>query len=318
MAGCAHGTPFPAVSTRSTPLPGVDSIARHLNHLPRLAVAVWWVWDLRVHWETQVEFQHGWLVVPLAGYLAWERLPACPASQPARSVRGPLLLAFLGTPLVFLAELYKNAVASTPASSFALSFGCCFFITAILWAQHGWQVARRFLFPLFFLFVAVPIPKSLWNPVVLGLQGFITTLNVETLNLCGIPAQRSGNLIHLPRGTVGVDEACSGIRSLQSSIMAALFIADLTLKRGGAKVFFFVAGIGLAIVGNFGRSLFLSMTAASKGIQAVDTVHDTAGWSVLIFTAGGIALLAWWVARTEKRMNEEIAGEPSTRTVGPP
>lgn len=279
-------------------------MSRYTVHLPWLSVMVWWVWDLHVHWQTQVEFQHGWLVVPLAGYLAWERLIGCPRSQPGTSVRGPLVLAILGAPLVLVAELYKNAVASTASSSFALSLGCCAFITAILWTQHGWPVARRFLFPLLFLFVAVPIPKILWNPVVLGLQGFITTLNVETLNLLGIPAQRSGNLIHLPRGTVGVDEACSGIRSLQSSIMAALFIADLTLKRGGAKVFFFVVGIALAVVGNFGRSLFLSLTAASKGIQAVEGVHDTAGWSVLIFTAGGIALLAWWVARAEKRLAE--------------
>lgn len=275
--------------------------------LPWLAVICWWVWDLQVHWRGQVEYQHGWLVVPLAAYLAWERLPGCPASNPPGSARGPWVLAVVSVPLVAVAELYKNAVASTAASSFALSLGACGFVTAILWAQHGWPVARRFLFPLAFAFVAVPIPKSVWNPVVLGLQGFITVLNVETLNLLGIPAQRSGNLIHLPRGTVGVDEACSGIRSLQSSIMAALFIADLTLRRGGAKFLFFVAGIVLAVVGNLGRSLYLSLTAAQQGVQAVDTVHDTAGWSVLIFTAAGIALLAWWVGRLERRMAMPVA-----------
>lgn len=272
-------------------------------------VVAWWVWDLQVHWRGQVEYQHGWLVVPLAAYLAWERGIDLPAGRPPRSVRGPLLLALFSFPCVLVGELYKSAIASTPSSSFVLSLGCCGFVTAILWIRYGAPVARRFLFPLAFLFVAVPIPKPVWDPIVLGLQGFITTLNVETLNLLGIPAQRSGNLIHLPRGTVGVDEACSGIRSLQSSIMAALFIADLTLRRGGAKLFFFVAGIALAVIGNFGRSLFLSLTAARKGIQAVDTVHDTAGWSVLIFTAGGIALLAWWVARVEKRLAEDEASE---------
>lgn len=292
-------------------------MSRYTVHLPWLAVVVWWIWDLHVHWETQVEFQHGWLVVPLAGYLAWERLPSCPPSQPASSVRGPVVLALFSAPLVLVAELYKYAVASTPSSSFILSLGCCGFVMAILWLQHGGSVARRMVFPLLFMFVAVPIPMPLWNPVVLGLQGFITTLNVETLNLLGIPAQRSGNLIHLPRGTVGVDEACSGIRSLQSSIMAALFIADLTLKHSGAKAFFFVAGIGLAVVGNFGRSLFLSLTAASKGVQAVDTVHDTAGWSVLIFTAGGIALLAWWVARAERRLAEDNLAKKGPDQVRP-
>ncbi|MGE3309536.1 MAG: exosortase/archaeosortase family protein [Limisphaerales bacterium] len=281
-------------------------MSRYSIHLPWLAVVAWWLWDLHAHWEAQVEFQHGWLVAPLAAYLAWERLPTSPPPAPPQSIRGPLFLALLSAPLVLFSELYKNAIASTPFSSFVLSVGCCGFVLAILWAQHGRPVARHFLFPLLFVFVAVPIPKLIWNPIVLGLQGFITTLNVETLNLLGIPALRTGNLIHLPRGTVGVDEACSGIRSLQSSIMAALFISDLTLKRTGAKVFFFIAGVALAVAGNFGRSLFLSLTAANRGIQAVDGVHDTAGWSVLLFTAAGIGTLAWWVARTEKRLAAEI------------
>src|SRR5690606_20208 len=177
---------------------------------------------------------HGWLVVPLAGYLAWERWNERPASRPPRSPWGPVGLAVLSAPFVLLGELYKRAVASTPSSSFALSLGCTGFLIAMLWLLHGGAFARRFLFPILFLFVAVPIPKIVWNPVVLGLQGLIASLNVETLNLLGIPAARIGNLIQLPQGTVGVDEACSGIRSLQSSIMAALFIGDLTLRRGGA------------------------------------------------------------------------------------
>jgi hypothetical protein len=41
--------------------------------------------------------------------------------------------------------------------------------------------------------VAVPIPKILWNPIVLGLQNFITMLNVETLKLIGIPAIQQAN-----------------------------------------------------------------------------------------------------------------------------
>ncbi len=255
-----------------------------------------------MHWRTQVEFQHGWIVAPLAAYLALERFSNRPASIPARSFRGPLLLAFASMPFVLVAELYKQAVASTPSSSFALSLGCTGFLVALIWAQHGAAMARRFLFPILFLFVAVPIPKIVWNPVVLGLQGMITALNVETLNLIGIPAQRAGNLIHLPRGVVGVDEACSGIRSLQSSIMAALFIADLTLRSTTLKAFLFVAGVGLAILGNFGRSFYLCVTAQNRGIDAVQVVHDTAGWGVLIFTAGGLALLAWRVAEAEKRI----------------
>jgi exosortase len=278
----------------------LDVMAR-LRHLPILIVIGWWILDLQVHWRTLVEFQHGWLVFPLAAYLAWERAPGRPPSTPPASARGPMALAILSMPAVLVAQLYKEALASTATSSFLMSLGCVGFLMAMIWLLHGLPVAKRFLLPVLFVFVAVPIPKTLWNPIVLGLQGLITSLNVEALNLLGIPAERSGNLIRLPGGTVGVDEACSGIRSLQASIMAAVFIADLTLRRGGTKVFFLLAGIALAIAGNFGRSMYLSLTAARRGVGAVAAVHDTAGWSVLGFTAAGLAVLAWLIARLEKR-----------------
>ncbi len=269
--------------------------------LPVGAVLAWWLYDLQVHWRALPEFQHGWLVPFLAGYLAWERGERLADGAPVRCVMGPLVLAMASMPWVLVAELYKRAVANTAAASFCLSVGCCGFILAVLWLQHGWRVARGMLFPLLFLFVAVPMPKIVWNPIVQGLQSFITVLNVETLNLLGIPAERMGNVLRLPTGQVGVDEACSGVRSLQSSIMAALFVSDLMLRRAGVKVFFLGAGVLLAIAGNFGRSFYLAWTAAHRGVEAVAGVHDAAGWSVFFFTAGGIGLLAWWLVRAEAR-----------------
>lgn len=278
-----------------------------LRHLPIALILAWWFYDLQVHWRAMVEFQHGWLVGPLAAYLAWERWPNRPSSAPPKSFWGPLVLALASMPFVVMAELYKQAIAPTPSASFVLSIGCTGFLLAVIWMMHGAPMARRFAFPIFFLFVAVPIPRMLWNPVVLGLQGFIAILNVETLNLLGIPAFRTGSVIQLPRGAVGVDEACSGIRSLQASIMAGLFIADLTFRRGSAKILFLTAAVALAVVGNFGRSLYLSLTAARRGVDAVAGVHDTAGWSVLIFTAAGLAALAWFILRVERRITP-VAG----------
>ena len=122
----------------------------------------------------------------------------------------------------------------------------------------------------------------------------------------GLPTGTNPADIRLPNTTVGVDEACSGVRSLQSSIMAALFIGDLTLRRPGWKVFFLFAGVALAVMGNFGRSLFLSLTAHRSGAEALKAVHDSAGWSVLLFTAIGIAGLAWSVTRLENRLARQL------------
>ncbi|MBL9138389.1 MAG: exosortase/archaeosortase family protein [Verrucomicrobiales bacterium] len=287
----------------------ISAGARRLLHLPGILILGWWLADLSHHWSALPEFQHGWLVVPLAGFLVWERWAALPSPTVAAHPWRPVWLAAVSMPLVVVAELYQYAVARSVASSFALSIGCAGFLLSLLWLLNGGAVARLLVFPVLFLFVAVPIPKLIWNPVVFGLQGLIAVLNVETLNLLGIPAARSGNLIVLPGGVVGVDEACSGIRSLQSAIMAALFIADLTLRRTGVKLFFLAAGVGLAVAGNFGRSLYLSLTAARHGVDAVGGVHDAAGWGVLVFTAAGLVLLAWRVSRTERIALQGSLGE---------
>lgn len=264
-------------------------------------ILAWWWMDLQVHWRALPEFQHGWVVPFLAAYLLLERWPRVREAVRPGGWVGPLALALMSTPWVVLAELYKRSVANTAAATFSLSVGCSGFVLALVWLRHGPRAALGVLFPLLFFFVAVPLPKLVWTPVVQGLQSFITVLNVETLNLLGIPAERTGNVLKLPTGQVGVDEACSGVRSLQASLMAALFVADLVLQRTGAKVFFLVAGLGLAVVGNFARSLYLALTASRQGVDAVAGVHDAAGWSVFLFTVAGIGVLAWFLVRLESR-----------------
>lgn len=268
--------------------------------LPLIFILSWWLYDLQFQWRALIEYQYGWLVALLAAYLVWERWATAPVTDRPASLWLCSALVLLGTPFVLVAELYKQAIANTPAASFSLSIGCSFFLMANVLYLRGWKTLWHFLFPLAFLFLAVPLPGILWNPVVLTLKEIITKLNVETLNLLGIPALQQVNVIRLPNCVVGIDEACSGVRSLQSSIMAGLFIGNLTFRHFGSQLTFLLAGIGLALVGNFLRSLVLSLTAHRHGIEALERLHDTAGWSTFIFSAAGLILIACLVNRFEK------------------
>lgn len=277
--------------------------------LPGALVVGWWIWELSFHWASLVEYRFGWIVVALAGFLAWERWPTKPVMRPGGHVVVVGILGLCGFLMVLGAELYRIGLSRTPTQAMLLSLGCASFVIAHMLSLLGWQGTRHFLFPVLFFFVAVPIPKFFWNPVVFGLQHFVASLNVEALNLMGIPAVQQNHVIQLPNTTVGVDEACSGVRSLQSSIMAALFIGDLTLRRVGWKFFFLAVGVLLAVMGNFGRSLYLSLTAHRGGPDALKAVHDSAGWSVLLFTAVGMACLAWAITTMEKRIQQDLAAE---------
>ena len=208
--------------------------------LPAAAVAGWWLADLRFQWASLPEYRFGPIVVILSAYLAWERWETRPREDTPAPLWQCLSVASFGLPLVLLAELWKYGVARAAAPTFALSIGSTLFLLALTLAVAGRRTIRHFFFPLLFFFIAVPLPNTFRQPIVSGLQSWVAILNVEILNLMGVAAKKTGNLIELSYShtTVGVNEACSGIRSLQSSIMVALFVGDLVIRRTGWKIFF--------------------------------------------------------------------------------
>jgi exosortase len=267
--------------------------------LPLAVFVGWWIYSLQFQWRAQEEYRFGYLVVVLVAFLVWDRWDSRPIRDIPSSLWRAALWSLIGFPLVLVAELYRYALARSPASATALSLGTLCFIRAAILQQWGPQTLRHFRFPILFALIAVPIPGVLWSPVVFGLKGLVTFVNVELLNLLGIPALQQGSVIQLPNCRVGVDEACSGIRSLQSSLMMALFIGDQSLRQVGLRWLLVGGAVGWAVMGNIGRSLYLSLTAHRHGIAALNEVHDTAGWSVLVVTLVGLGVMAWALARWE-------------------
>lgn len=105
---------------------------------------------------------------------------------------------------------------------------------------------------------------------------------VEALQWMGYPAEQRGNLIAIPGSLLGVEEACSGIRSLQSNIMVALAVGEFFRLTPLRRAALFLLGLGAAIAGNAIRSLTLSVAACRSGSEAVDRIHDTTGLAVLV------------------------------------
>lgn len=268
---------------------------------PAWVALAWLVSQASWFWRHNPDLQFGWMVLLLCGYLFWEAWE----QRPALSVRwrgAATGLALPGLGLLFLTQLYQASYGLTPASMSGLATGALLIALANLHLVFGTAGLRRFGFAFGFILIAMPIPSVIHSPLVMGLQAKVAAVNVEVLNLVGIPAEQIGSAIRLPNCTVGIDEACSGVRSLQSAVMATLFIGYLTLRRTSLQAALFVTGVALAIFGNLVRSLFLSLTANARGADAIQNVHDPAGWSILAFTVCGVGLAAWWLGRVEKRL----------------
>jgi exosortase len=274
--------------------------------LPALLAFAWLVSKAQWYWGHRPDMQFGWIVLLLCAFVIWDNWAKRP--QPVWRARWPLFAFVLpGAALLFVMQLYQAAFGLMPAVMMGLTIGVYLVAAANIHYVYGKAGWTYFAFPLLFFLIALPMPSMIEGPLIHGLQQKVATANVEILNLAGIPAKRTGSLIQLPNGIVGVNEACSGIRSLQSTIMATLFIGYLTLQRRGLQFALLGLGVGLALFGNVIRSLYLSLTANAKGIAAVEKVHDSAGWTILLFTAAGVALCAWLLNKLEKWLAREQA-----------
>ena len=91
---------------------------------------------------------------------------------------------------------------------------------------------------------------------------------------------------------VGVEQACSGIRSLTGCLFAGSFLAAVFLDKLWKKAALVAAAMVFAFLTNLLRSLFLTSWAYRYGHEAIEgTVHDIAGFSILGLTVVGLLLL---------------------------
>jgi len=120
----------------------------------------------------------------------------------------------------------------------------------------------------------------------------MVTHNVMTaLHWLGVVATQRGNVIELATTQVGIEEACSGIRSLISCVFAGFFFSASLVRQTWARCLIIGLAAPIAIVMNFLRSLALTLMANAE-IEIEGTVHDITGFAVLGITAGILSLLA--------------------------
>jgi exosortase len=266
--------------------------------LPSALAMAWLVTKAQWFWVHREDLQFGFGVPILCAFLFWQVWLQRPPLRCRWSLTGGLV-ALLGAGVLFIAQIYQAAFGMMAASLTGLAIGILLLVSANFEYVFGWRGAGRFAFPFLFFLLALPMPSVIYSPVVYGLQSMVTTLDVGALNLIGIPARKVGSVIQLVNGVVGIDEACSGIRSLQASLMLTLFIGHLKLKYRLLQGILLAAGVGWSVLGNFIRSLFLSCIANSKGTEAIGVYHDAAGWYILIFTFAGVLGSAWALQRLE-------------------
>jgi len=268
-----------------------------------------WLWyrlidGLRLEWASNPQYGYGWVVPFLCVGLIFRRWSSLKCAISLEGVReAPLSRKdgkfFLGSFMV-LAFLYlptrliDEATPEWHAIQWSLGLEVVGLTLCAIYLAFGRLCLRQCLFPVCFILIAIPWPTLLEAPAIQSLTRLNSGVVVELLNCLRIPAIQHGNLIEVHTGTIGVDEACSGIRSFQTSLMVSLFFGELYRMSRLRRLLLVPSGFILAMGFNVCRVLFLAVVAAKKGVAAISQYHDPAGIMItLVCTAGlwGLAAL---------------------------
>src|ERR1700730_15903329 len=231
---------------------------------------------LSMYWAVDPQYSFGWFGPLICSYLFFIRWITRPQTGQAPS-RGAewvfwiACLAFLPTWLVVQPNPDWRLMSwLLTLEVVILSLCAIYFVGGRSWLRH-------FAFSISFILTTLPWPVLLETFLIQGLMQVVAWVTVGLLNLSHVGALQHGNSIEVKTGLLGIDEACSGIRSLQASIMVSLLLGELYRATFRRRILFLVAGILIAFFCNVGRTFFLSWTAAQHGIEAVPKWHDWAG-----------------------------------------
>lgn len=263
-------------------------------------LVIGFTWLLWPEWQRNPDLSHAFFVPFLFGLLLWESRQQGPFRWMTPSVGSALTVAIAvtaGFVLFALAGLFAATLAWTHAMVSVLLAGAL--ASFLLAGLFIFADVRLRLVPfnwisltaIFLWVLAVPLPDGTYARLTLSLQQWVTGSVLQTLHLLGIPARQHGNVIELATTTVGVEEACSGIRSLISCVFAGFFFAGWLVRRPLGRVVLIVIAPVLALGMNFLRSLTLTLMA-NAGKDITGFWHDATGFAILGVTAAALAGLA--------------------------
>jgi exosortase/archaeosortase len=279
LAGTEHrdsmGDPRWASSTPSPQLPRMLQLTLGLG-VALLAATTVLLWP---HWRENPDLSHGYFLPVLFILLLREGL-AVPTPRHLRPSWLKTLVTYGllggGFLAIGIGGLYSASVGWNHALvAFTLTAGVVLLLAAALlvYADERIRLAP-FNWPIVVAIglwlLSAPIPPGTYNRLTLNLQLMVTENVLGALHLLGVAASRQGNIIELATTLVGVEEACSGVRSLISCILAGLFFSATLVRRPWARVVIIALAAPLALVMNFFLSLTLTLLA-NGGVDIAGT-----------------------------------------------
>ena len=188
-------------------------------------------------WWNSSTFNHCLLIVPIIGWLVWQRLPQLRELTPAAWWPGVALVG-AGALGWLLGE----------ASGVALGrhLGLFLMLHGTVLACLGKAVARGLAFPLCYALFLVPVGEEM-VPV---MQTVTAQIAAALLALSGVPAHLEGIFITTPTGYFEVAEACAGVKFLIAMAAFGALVANVCYRSWRRRLAFLIVALVIPVFAN--------------------------------------------------------------------
>ncbi|WP_454883643.1 exosortase A [Sphingomonas oryzagri] len=273
---------LPVVPTRLT-FAGWRAHIAALAMLAAAILAIFWrdAAAMAGIWWNSSTYEHCLVIVPIIGWLVWQRMPLLAAIEP-RAWPLPLFwIAFGG--LGWL-------VGEAAGVSLARQLGLVMMLQGAVATLLGRGVTAGLLFPLFYALFLVPAGDG----IIPALQTITARLCMVFLALVQVPARIDGVFITTPAGLFKVAEACSGAKFLVAMMALGVLVANLGFRNWGRRAIFMAVCVIVPILANGLRAFGTIWVAQYRGAQSAEGFdHVVYGWFFFGAVIALVLAMSW-------------------------
>ena len=237
-----------------------------------------WMWG---RWFAKESYYgHGILIPVISFYFAWQRSNLLKEARISSEISGLIIV---------VAGLLIHITCALLKIYFISGFSFVFVLYGLILFLLGKEMARKLIFPVFFLLAMVPLPLVLIGNLTVKLKLFAAQCATFVLNRVGFPSTLDGNIIRMPDSFTTVGAPCSGLRSLIALLMLGVIFSYAMKVSYFKKAILLLSAVPIAMATNVFRITSISIVNDLYGEKvALGFFHDFSGFLVFFFAFLGL------------------------------
>ena len=253
------------------------------------------IWLVQL-WNRDPNHSYGYLVIPIALAILWDR--RCLLDGSRLAPRWWAVLMLLGV-LALRFVLFERNERYLETATIPLVLG------AIAVALGGWHIVGVAWPAIVFLFLMLPLPLRINFFLANPLQRLATIGGVNLLQMIGIPVLAEGNVIIVGEDQLEVARACNGLSMLLSFVTLITATVLLIRRPIWERVILLASALPIALISNILRITVTAWCYHRFGRETGERLaHDAAGWAMMPIALGLVYLelqvLSWLFVDVEQ------------------